>query len=170
MVDISRTRSLSAFTLFRVAFGVVWLLDGLMKFVWLQPSNVLGLVSGAGQGQPDWLQGWFSFWSHAVSSNPSAFLYGVGTLELALAFALILGFMRKPAYLGGIILSLSIWAIDEGFGGPYGAGSTDIGAAIMYVFIFAALVLMERAIRQNQCTLDSMIERRWKSWKRLSDF
>ncbi len=32
-----------------------------------------------------------------------------------------------------------IWSTAEGFGGPYTAGSTDIGAAIIYVLVFLAL-------------------------------
>ncbi len=44
---------------------------------------------------------------------------------------------------GGILLSLMIWSIVEGFGGPYGPGSTDVGAAIMYAFIFVAIIIVE---------------------------
>jgi hypothetical protein len=33
--------SLIAVTLFRIAFGIVWLVDGAIKFVWLQPSDVI---------------------------------------------------------------------------------------------------------------------------------
>jgi len=41
---MSHIRSLNAVTLFRIAFGIVWLIDGVMKFVWLQPSDVIKLV------------------------------------------------------------------------------------------------------------------------------
>lgn len=115
---MSMTRSVGAYTLFRIAFGIVWLIDGIMKFVYLQPSDVVDLVNGAGDGQPVWLQGWFSFWSNIIAASPGFMLYFIGLLELALGMALILGLLRKPAYLGGILLSLMIWAIDEGFGRP----------------------------------------------------
>ena len=131
LIAMSQIRSITAFTTFRIAFGIVWVIDGLMKFVWLQPFDVIDLVQGAGQGQPGWLQPWYNFWIVSVTSAPAAFLYGIGTIELALGFALVIGLLRKTAYLGGIILSLMIWSIDEGFGGPYGLGATDIGAAIM---------------------------------------
>jgi nitrite reductase (NO-forming) len=39
------------------------------------------------------------------------------------------------------LLSLVIWTTAEGFGGPYKAGSTDIGAAIIYVIVFVGLFL-----------------------------
>ena len=41
----------------------------------------------------------------------------------------------------GILLSVVIWTTAEGFGGPYTADSTDIGAAIIYVLVFAGLFL-----------------------------
>ena len=38
-------------------------------------------------------------------------------------------------------MSLVIWSTAEGFGGPYAPGSTDIGAAIIYLVVFLALWL-----------------------------
>jgi nitrite reductase (NO-forming) len=141
-----------------------------MKFVYLQPSDVVNLVQSAGQGQPDWLAGWFNFWSSFVSANPSFILYSVGALELLLGFVLVLGFMRKVTYFGGIILSLIIWSIDEGFGGPYGPGSTDIGAAIIYVFVFLALLIIDSSSVTGRYSLDAIIERKTKWWSELAGF
>ncbi len=152
-----------------VLFGLVWVIDGLMKFVYMVPSDVVSLVQGAGEGQPDWLAGWFSFWLNFVSANPAFILYAVGALELVLGLALILGFMRKVAYFVGIILSLLIWSIDEGFGGPYGPGSTDIGAAIIYVFVFLALVIIDASSAPSKYSLDAIIERKVKGWSKLAE-
>jgi uncharacterized membrane protein YphA (DoxX/SURF4 family) len=87
-----------------------------------------------------------------------------------LGLALVIGFLRKTAYLGGIILSLMIWAIVEGFGGPYGPGSTDIGTAIMYLFIFAAIIIIERSGDYSRFSLDVFIERKLNDWRHLSEF
>jgi hypothetical protein len=78
-----------------------------------------------------------------VASVPRALLYSPGVFELAL----VTGFLRKTAYLAGIMLSLMIWAIEEGFGGPYGPGSADIGAAIMYAFVLIAIIIVERSAK-----------------------
>lgn len=153
----------------RAAFGLVWVVDGLMKFVFMQPSDVTSLVQGAGQGQPGWLAPWFSFWASAVGSAPSAYLYGIGAIELVLGVALMGGFLRKIAYVGGAVLAFMIWAIDEGFGGPYGPGATDIGAAVMYIFVFAALLIMETAPDSNKYTLDRRIEGRFNGWTKMSE-
>jgi len=81
---------------------------------------------------------------------------------------LILGFARKLTYLDGIELTLAIWSIDEGFGGPYGPGSTDIGAAVIYVLVFLALIAIDATSTRKYC-LDKFIERRWKWWSRIAD-
>lgn len=154
----------------RIVFGVVWLADGIMKFVWLAPSDVVDIVQTAGQGQPSWLAPWFSFWGSFISSNAALTLYGVGLWEIILGLTLVFGLMRKLSYLSGILLSLLIYTVDEGFGGPYGPGSTDIGAAIVYVFVYVALIALESTAVSNRLTLDSMIERRNKVWRRISEF
>ena len=162
--------SLSAVTLFRIAFGIVWLVDGAIKFLWLQPSDVIKLVQNASQGQPAWLHPWYNFWTASLTSTPTAFLHGIGLMELSLGCALVLGFLRKSAYLCGIMLSLMIWSIVEGFGGPYGPGSTDVGAAIMYGFIFFAIIIVERSSNYNKYSLDVLIERKLNRWKHLAEF
>ena len=41
----------------------------------------------------------------------------------------------------GILWSLAIWAIPEGFGGPYQPGqNTDVGTALLYALLFAVLL------------------------------
>src|SRR5437667_10393283 len=110
-------------TAIRVVFGIVWGIDGALKFQPGVAQSLSGMISDAAQGQPDWLAPWFNFWSQAVSANPAFFTTTIGLFELALAFALLAGFLRKIAYTGGIILSLVIWSVPEGFGGPYGPSS-----------------------------------------------
>jgi hypothetical protein len=63
-----------------------------------------------------------------------------------------------------------IWAIVEGSGGSYGPGSTDIGTAIMYLFIFAAIIIIERSGDYSRFSLDVFIERKLNDWRHLSEF
>lgn len=156
-------------TALRVIFGFLWGIDGALKF---QPGLVgqfPSMVQDAGSGQPAWLQGWFSFWAGQASLNPAAWVYLTGTFELALAFALIFGFARKLAYGGGVLLSLLIWAVPEGFGGPYGPGSTDIGTGIVYAFGFLFLMLINATYGPSRFSLDRVLERRWPRWARLAE-
>jgi hypothetical protein len=78
--------------------------------------------------------------------------------------------MRKTVYLSGIMLSLMIWAVVEGFGGPYGPGSTNVGAAIMYAFIFVAIIIVERSSNYSKYSIDVLIERKLNGWKHLAEF
>jgi nitrite reductase (NO-forming) len=154
----------------RIFLGIVWLIDGYLKFSPGLVDSFPDLVRRAGGGQPAWLQPWFNFWSSVTTGNAALFVYATGVLEVALGAALVLGFMRKIAYLGGIIFSLFIWAIPEGFGGPYGPGSTDIGTGVIYSFVFLSLVIINTISGPSKYSLDFLIERKYPFWKRLSEF
>jgi nitrite reductase (NO-forming) len=96
-------------------------------------------------------------------------LYGMSVWELTLAFTLLLGFIRKLSYFSGILLSLIIWTVAEGFGGPYGPGSTDVGAAILYPFVFFALIVLETTAGSNRYTLDKLVDRHVRGWSKVAD-
>jgi uncharacterized membrane protein YphA (DoxX/SURF4 family) len=157
-------------TAFRVIFGLVWLIDGSLKFAPGLLAKFPGMVTSAGQGQPAWLHPWFSFWAAQAAAHPAFWVYTTGTLELALAFCLIFGFLRKIAYLGGIFLSLLIWAVPEGFGGPYGPGATDIGTGVVYALLFLALIVLNASFGASRWSLDYYIERRWPRWGVVAEF
>ncbi len=92
-------------------------------------------------GQPRPIHHWIVFWINTVGVDPTFFAYLVAVSETAIAIALILGAFTNLTAVVGTVLSVVIWSTAEGFGGPYTAGSTDIGAAIIYVLVFAGLVL-----------------------------
>jgi len=156
-------------TVARVLFGLIWAIDGALK---LQPgfvSSFPSLMASVSTGQPAILNGWFGFWTSLTLANPAMFVYGEATLELALGVALILGLFRKIAYVGGIFLSILIWSVGEGFGGPYNASSTDIGAGAIYAVVFLFLIIVNASHGPSKYSLDSLIERRWETWKKLAE-
>jgi nitrite reductase (NO-forming) len=123
----------------RIVFGLVWAIDAWFKW---QPDFINNFTSYMhGDGQPGWVQGWINFWINIVKVDPHVFAHAVAIGETAIALALILGAFSNVTYIGGILLSIVIWTTAEGFGGPYVAGATDIGAAIIYVLVFAGLFL-----------------------------
>ncbi len=101
--------------------------------------------------------------------NPALFLYVVAVSETLLGLALILGVVRKPAYLAGIALSLLIWSVPEGFGGPYGPGSTDIGTGIIYAFVFVFLLIVNAGYGPRRLSVDYFIEKRYPKWRRVAE-
>lgn len=125
----------------RIAFGLVWAIDA--QFKWRSDfiHNFVSYLTGALNQQPVLVQHWIGLWVNVVRIDPTAFAYVVALSETALALALIFGVLTDLACLGGILLCLVIWSTAEGLGGPYVAGSTDIGTAIIYVFVFVLLLL-----------------------------
>src|SRR2546427_9421831 len=99
----------------RVILGIVWLIDGYLKFSPGLVDSFPALIKS--EGQPALLPPWFNFWSRVTSANAAPFVYSIGTLEVVLGAALALWIMRKIAYLNGMVLSLLLWAIPEVFGG-----------------------------------------------------
>ncbi len=163
-------RNLNALkTTMRVIFGIIWAIDGSFKFSPQTVDNVVQMINNAAQVQPSWLSPWFNFWSTTVNSNPRFFVLSTGILELAIAFGLIFGFARKLTYTVSFFISLVIWSVPEGFGGPYGPGSTDIGAGILYAIASLFLLLINATFGPSKYSLDNLIERRWPSWKRMAE-
>lgn len=132
---------LQAIGVLRIVFGLVWAVDAWFKW---QPDfihNFTGYLSGAQEGQPLIVHHWIGFWINVVGVDPRLFAYLVAVGETAVALGLILGLFSNLINVVGTVLALVIWSTAEGFGGPYKAGSTDIGAAVIYVLVFAGLFL-----------------------------
>lgn len=100
------------------------------------------MISDAGQGQPGWLHGWFSFWTNLQRPEVAFFAYALAAAETLIAVAVILGFARKITYISAAVFSVLIWAVAEGFGGPYTSGASDIGTAVIYAVVFLGLLAL----------------------------
>lgn len=159
-------------SILRVLLGVVWLIDGILKFYSGFAGSFESVLQGNEASAPSWLSGWFTFWVNVTNSNPTAVVYTVGAFEMLLGFALIFGFMRKLAYSLGVVLALLIWAIPEAFGGLYTITpqTTDIGTGILYAFALFGLILINAAQGPSRYSVDYYIERRFPEWARVAEF
>ena len=153
----------------RIIFGIMWGIDGAFKFFPGTPAAMVQMINDASRGQPSWLAPWFNFWSTTVASNPSFFVYSTGVLELLISFGLIFGFARKISYTASFFIGLVIWSVPEGFGGPYGPGSTDIGIGIVYAIASLFLLLLNATFGPSRYSLDVAIEERWPFWKKVAE-
>lgn len=153
----------------RIVFGVIWLADAALKW---RPEFAHGFydqVAAAAQGQPDWLAPWFHFWMHLTALNPHFFALITTTTESLIAVALLFGVARRTTYVAAAIFSLIIWAVPEGFGGPYTATSTDVGTGLIYAIVFFALYGLERLASPPSLALDNAIIRRFAWWKHVAN-
>jgi uncharacterized membrane protein YphA (DoxX/SURF4 family) len=131
-------------TFLRVLFGMVWLVDAFFKW---QPGfrdSFAAILQGMVTSQPGVVKPWFQFWALLATHTGHLLPDATAVTETALGIALIIGFARRPVYILGALYALSVWAIGEGFGGPYALGTTtDVGAALIYVFVFACLFMLD---------------------------
>jgi uncharacterized membrane protein YphA (DoxX/SURF4 family) len=130
-----------SFAILRIVFGVVWLIDASFKWNPAFINNFTDYLTGGAEGQPALVQAWINLWIKGVSVDPHFFAIVVAISETALALSLLFGFLTELGIVGGIALSFVIWSTAEGLGGPYVAGSTDIGGAVIYIIVFIALWL-----------------------------
>ena len=153
----------------RVGFGIMWAIDAGLKWRASFRHQYLDLLTSAEKAQASWLHPWFNFWIDLQRHHVNEFAYLVAAVETLIAAALILGFARKVTYITGAVFSLLIWSTAEGFGGPYTAQSTDIGAAILYALVFVALLAISAQFGPSRYSLDALIERRLPWWHRIAE-
>ena len=151
-------------TALRVGFGVIWLIDAILKWLPGFRADYMDTIMGQADGQPGWLKPWFRFWIDWQHPHPYVFAYLVAALETLIAVALIAGFARKITYTAAIVFSLLIWATAEGFGGPYTSGSADVGTAVIYALVFAALLSFAYYQGTSRLSVDYYLEQRISWW------
>ena len=136
-LNVWRARTLACL---RVAFGGIWAVAAWLKWQPAFQHSFVEQINKAKDGQAPAIQAWISWWSALISLNPLLFARIEASTETALALLLILGLFSNLSYVVGTLLALGIWAVPEGFGGPYVPGqTTDIGTTLPYALLFGVL-------------------------------
>src|SRR5258706_2745534 len=163
---VINARRMTGIAILRIAFGAIWTVDASLKWQPAFRANFQQILSGAAQGQPGFLGWWFGLWQLVVSGRAPLFSTLTASTETYLALALLTGFARKFTYSLGILYGLFVWSVAEGFGGPYMPGTTtDVGAAIIYSFVFLALLLVDI----GRFSVDSLIVKKIPAWRWVSE-
>lgn len=152
----------------RIVFGLMFSIDAYLKWIPGFHKQLLSIVQGAADGQPSWLHWWFKFWIDTIQPHPRVWAYAIAVVETLLALALVFGFARKITYILTAITTFMIWAIAEGFGGPYTPMSTDIGAGIMYSVVALSLLVLALQV-PDRYSLDYYLEQRVPWWHWLAE-
>jgi thiosulfate dehydrogenase [quinone] large subunit len=153
----------------RLLFGAAWAIDAVMKWLPGFRHSFLSQLRDTAHGQPSWLHWWFHDWIVVQSHAPGLFVALTAITETLLALVLLLGVARRAGYLVGIGWSLLVWAVGEGFGGPYMSGSTDIGTGIVYALLFGALLVFAPPARRERLCLDRLLVARWSWWRFVAE-
>jgi thiosulfate dehydrogenase [quinone] large subunit len=156
-------------TTVRLLFGVIFGIDAALKWLPGYRDTFLIQLNSVAVGQPSWLHGWFQFWISLQSSAPAAFVTLVRLTETGLALVLLLGVARRAGYTAGVMYTLLLWGVGEGFGGPYRFGSPDIGTGIIYALLFVALLTFAPPARRERLSLDRVLESRLPWWRFVAE-
>jgi uncharacterized membrane protein YphA (DoxX/SURF4 family) len=152
-----------------VGFGVLWGIAGYSMFQNQFYLHLPNLIRTASQGAPGFLMGWFNFWAYASSLGGPGAASLAGSLQLALAVCLILGFVRKIAYFTGLLAAVFLWVVPEAFGGPFTGGAFSLGPGVVYAIGMVALIGLNATYGPDRYTIDRLIEARFPDWARLAE-
>jgi uncharacterized membrane protein YphA (DoxX/SURF4 family) len=95
--------------------------------------------------------------------------YTVAAAETLIAVAVIIGFARKITYISAAAFSVLIWAVAEGFGGPYTSGASDIGTAIIYAVFFMGLLALMAYTGPARYSVDYYLEQKISWWWKIAE-
>jgi uncharacterized membrane protein YphA (DoxX/SURF4 family) len=133
----------AAIAALRIVFGLLWAFAAWWKWQPAFQNTFSEQMHKASDGQPQAILSWIAWWGNLISINPLFFARLEASTETALAVFLVLGLLSNLTYIVGILLTLGIWSIPEGFGGPYQPGqTTDIGTALPYTLLFCTLLVV----------------------------
>ncbi len=155
--------------LLRIGFGVIWLIDATLKWLPGFKDSYMSTIMAIRDGQPGGLRWWFDFWINLQHPAATFFWALVAVSETLIALALIAGFARKVTYIAAIIFSVLIWSTAEGFGGPYTSGASDIGTAIIYALVFAALLALSYYADPARYSADYYLKQKISWWWRVAE-
>lgn len=137
----------------RVAFGALWVLDGLLQ---LQSSMPLGMPGGvmepAASGSPGWVHNLVRFGTTVWGNHPISAAAAVVWIQIGIGVWLLVAPRGRWSRLGGLASvgwGLAVWVFGEAFGGIFAPGASWLfgapGAVLLYVVAGALIALPERS-------------------------
>lgn len=127
-------------TSFRIAFGVIWLIDGALE--WLPSSfhNFLQLITAVSEGQPAPLATIIRAGQAVVGINPILANGLLAAVETAIGLSLITNTLSRWALRLSAVLAALIWVFGQGLGMVFMPGATDIQSGPLYVLVSLMLL------------------------------
>ena len=127
----------------RLAFGVLWLFDALLKWLPAFLFHFTSQITGVIPGQPHLVAIWLGFVATVVGLiGPITVAVLVAIVETVIALSLLSGRAMKIMLPFSILYSLSVWATAEAFGGPYTSAGTGVRGNLLGNVIIYLLPLL----------------------------
>jgi hypothetical protein len=133
-------RSTSWWASVRIAFGVIWLIDGVLEWQPADFHNFLQLITAMSQGQPAPLAAVISAGQVVAAINPILANALLAALETAIGLSLITNSLSRLALGVSAVLAGMIWVFGQGLGMVFMAGATDIQSGPLYVLVSLMLL------------------------------
>ncbi len=138
--------------LLRIAFGILWIFDGLLQ---AQSSMPLGLTGGvitpAASSSPGWVQHLVNSGVTIWNDHPVSAAASVVWIQVGIGLFLLVAPRGRWSRTAGLVSAgwgLVVWSFGEAFGGIFGHGSSWLfgspGAAVFYVVAGALVALPDR--------------------------
>ena len=124
----------------RIAFGVIWLIDGVLEWQPADFHNFLQLITAMSQGQPGPLRAVISAGQAVVAINPTLANGVLAALETAVGLSLITNTLSRWALRISVLLAALIWVFGQGLGMVFMAGATDVQSGPLYVLVSLMLL------------------------------
>jgi hypothetical protein len=139
----------------RIAFGVIWLIDGVLEWQPADFHNFSQLITAMSQGQPAPMGAVISAGQAIVAINPILANGLLAALETAIGLGLITNTLSRWALRLSALLAALIWVFGQGLGMVFMAGATDIQSGPLYVLVSLMLLkaLPARAYRRSYLPL-----------------
>jgi len=135
----------------RIAFGAIWLIDGVLEWQPADFHNFSQLITAMSQGQPAPLGAIIGTGQAIVAINPILANGLLAALETAIGLSLITNTLSRWALRLSALLAALIWVFGQGLGMVFMAGATDIQSGPLYVLVSLMLLkaLPARAYRRS---------------------
>jgi hypothetical protein len=139
--------------LLRIAFGILWIVDGILQ---AQPAMPLGLpsqvIQPAAASSPGWVQHLVNWGAQAWAYHPVAAASAAVWVQVGIGIWLLTAARGRWSRFGGLASAgwgLVVWIFGEAFGGIFAPGLTWLfgapGAAVCYLVAGALVALPEPA-------------------------
>jgi hypothetical protein len=133
-------RSISWWASVRIAFGVIWLIDGVLEWQPADFHNFLQLITAMSQGQPAPLAAVINAGQVVAAVNPIMANALLAALETAIGLSLITNVLSRWALRISVLLAVMIWVFGQGLGMVFMPGATDIQSGPLYVLVSLMLL------------------------------